>query len=146
MKARAESYAFRAESAILFRPFGLQSGGMAGKGEQTRERILAAAEPLVLESGFAGTSLDDILQATSLTKGAFFHHFKDKNDLARALVERYVSNDLALFERFAAEADAAADEPLEQAYAFLRAFDKAHRAGRCLPRVWPRFCRPAEAL
>ena len=110
---------------------------MAGKGEQTRERILAAAEPLVLESGFAGTSLDDVLTATGLTKGAFFHHFKGKDDLARALVERYVTNDLALFERFAAEADLAADEPLEQAYAFLKGFEtfieRLDEAARRLP-------------
>jgi TetR/AcrR family transcriptional regulator, transcriptional repressor for nem operon len=96
---------------------------MAGKGDQTRERILAATEPLVLENGFAGTSLDDILKATDLTKGAFFHHFKGKGDLARALVERYVANDLALFERFAAEAEATGDDPLDQAYAFLKLFE-----------------------
>jgi TetR/AcrR family transcriptional repressor of nem operon len=96
---------------------------MASKGEQTRERILAAAEPLVFEGGFAGTSLDDILKATGLTKGAFFHHFKDKAELARALVERYVTNDLAMFERFAAEAEAATSDPLEQAYDFLKRFE-----------------------
>ena len=96
---------------------------MAGKGEQTRERILAAAEPLVLESGFAGTSLDDILKAAKLTKGAFFHHFKDKDDLAGALVKRYVANDLALFERWADAADAASGDPLAQACDFLKRFE-----------------------
>lgn len=94
------------------------------KGLQTRERILAAAEPLVLEKGFAGTSLDDILRATGLTKGAFFHHFRGKGDLARALVERYAHNDYALFERFAAEADAATDDPLEAALEFLKGFER----------------------
>jgi len=96
---------------------------MAEKGEHTRERILAATEPLVLESGFAATSLDDILKATGLTKGAFFHHFRGKGDLARALVERYVANDLAIFERFAAESRTASSDPLEQAYAFLKLFE-----------------------
>jgi TetR/AcrR family transcriptional repressor of nem operon len=97
---------------------------MADKGAETRERILAAAEPMVLKQGFAGTSLDDILKKTRLTKGAFFHHFKGKNDLARALVERYVANDLALFERFAAEAEAAHADPLDQALAFLTLFEE----------------------
>jgi TetR/AcrR family transcriptional repressor of nem operon len=96
---------------------------MAEKGEQTRERILATAEPMILRQGFAGTSLDDILKATKLTKGAFFHHFKGKNDLARALVERYARNDYELFERFAAEAEAAADDPLQQTMLFLRSFE-----------------------
>jgi TetR/AcrR family transcriptional repressor of nem operon len=96
---------------------------MADKGAQTRERILAAAEPLVLRQGYAGTSLDDILAATGLTKGAFFHHFKDKAAFARALVERCACNDTARFERCAAAAEAASDDPLEQAIAFLAAME-----------------------
>jgi TetR/AcrR family transcriptional regulator, transcriptional repressor for nem operon len=96
---------------------------MADKGAKTRERILASAEPMILRQGFAGTSLDDLLEATGLTKGAFFHHFKDKGDFARALVERYAHNDYELFERLAAEADASSTDPLEQALAFLKAFE-----------------------
>jgi len=96
---------------------------MADKGAQTRERILAAAEPLVLRQGYAGTSLDDILGATGLTKGAFFHHFKDKAAFARALVERCACNDTARFERCAAEGEAESDDPLIQAAAFLQAME-----------------------
>jgi TetR/AcrR family transcriptional repressor of nem operon len=96
---------------------------MGMKGEQTRERILAATEPLVLTRGFVGTSLDDILQATGLTKGAFFNHFKGKADLARALVERYARNDFALFTGYAAEAEARSADPLEATHIFLRLFE-----------------------
>jgi TetR/AcrR family transcriptional regulator, transcriptional repressor for nem operon len=102
----------------------VQSGiDMADKGEQTRERILAVAEPLILQQGFAGTSLDDIVARTGLTKGAFFHHFKGKGDLARALVERYARNDYELFEGFLRDAEAASGDPLEQTFAFLRGFE-----------------------
>jgi TetR/AcrR family transcriptional repressor of nem operon len=97
---------------------------MADKGAQTRERILAAAEPLILQQGYAGTSLDDILGATELTKGAFFHHFKDKGAFARALIERFANNDVMLFMRFAAEAEAKSDDPLEQAVTFLKAAEE----------------------
>jgi TetR/AcrR family transcriptional repressor of nem operon len=93
----------------------------ADKGAQTRERILAAAQPLVLRRGFAGTSLDDILGAAELTKGAFFHHFKDKGDFARALVERFAANDLMMFEQYAANAEAASSDPYDQAILFLKA-------------------------
>lgn len=96
---------------------------MVDKGAQTRERILAAAEPLVLRQGYAGTSLDDILGASGLTKGAFFHHFKDKAAFARALVERCACNDTARFERCAAAAEAAFDDPLDQALTFLEAME-----------------------
>jgi TetR/AcrR family transcriptional repressor of nem operon len=96
---------------------------MADKGAQTRERILAAAEPLILRQGFAGTSLDDILDATALTKGAFFHHFQDKAGFARALIERYARNDLATLDRLSAEAEAASADPLEQTLLFIKSFE-----------------------
>jgi TetR/AcrR family transcriptional repressor of nem operon len=97
---------------------------MADKGAQTRERILAAAEPMILRQGFAGTSLDDLLKVTGLTKGAFFHHFDGKGDFARALVERYARNDYELFERIAAEAEAQSDDPLQQTLTFLQSFER----------------------
>jgi TetR/AcrR family transcriptional repressor of nem operon len=96
---------------------------MSAKGDSTRERILAAAEPLILAQGFAGTSLDDILKATGLAKGAFFHHFRGKGDLARALVERYARNDYDLFAEFDRKADALSDDPLESTLIFLRLFE-----------------------
>lgn len=101
---------------------------MSDKGELTRKRILDAAEELVMGKGFAGTSVDDILKAASLTKGAFFHHFKSKADLARELIERNAQQDLALFERLAAEAEAKSDDPLEQLFLFLEAFEEYSNA------------------
>ncbi|HSM41020.1 MAG TPA: TetR family transcriptional regulator, partial [Afifellaceae bacterium] len=59
---------------------------MAKKAEATRERLLAATKKLVMSKGFAGTSIDDVLNATELTKGAFFYHFKSKADLADQLM------------------------------------------------------------
>jgi TetR/AcrR family transcriptional regulator, transcriptional repressor for nem operon len=91
--------------------------------KNARERILAAAEPLVLGQGFAGTSLDDILKATALTKGAFFHHFKGKADFASALVERYAANHYALFDRLAADAEAHSRDPLDSTMFFLKRFE-----------------------
>jgi TetR/AcrR family transcriptional repressor of nem operon len=96
---------------------------MPRNGAQTRERILAKAEAMVLRRGFSGTSLDDILTATKLTKGAFFHHFRSKADLASALLERYRQNHQALFEHFAAEADAQSDDPLDATLGFLERFE-----------------------
>lgn len=94
------------------------------KGEQTRENLLAAAERLILERGYAGTTIDDVLRATDLTKGAFFHHFKTKADLARAVAERYFENDMALFQEFSERADRLSDDPLERVIIFLRLFNE----------------------
>lgn len=97
---------------------------MSTRGELTREKILDAAKDLVMSKGFAGTSIDDVLKQTSVTKGAFFHHFKGKADLARQLVERYALNDLNMFKTMAADAEAATSDPLAQMLHFLKAFEK----------------------
>jgi len=92
--------------------------------ENTHKRILDAAEPLVTANGFAGTSIDDILKSAGLTKGAFFHHFKSKADLARELIERHARHDVALFEGLAAEAEKKSQDPLERMILFLEGFEK----------------------
>lgn len=97
---------------------------MKTRGEETKERILAAAEALILEKGYAGTAIDDVLAATGLTKGAFFHHFKSKADLADAVARRYFENDMALFGEFSARADRLSDDPLERVIIFLRLFNE----------------------
>lgn len=94
------------------------------KKKNTRERILANAEALTLEKGFAGTSIDDILKATEITKGAFFYHFKTKAELARALVERYWSRDYELFEQLSKRADELSEDPLQSMLIFLKLFEE----------------------
>jgi TetR/AcrR family transcriptional repressor of nem operon len=68
---------------------------VAKDGTATKERILAAAQRLVIDHGFAATSLDQVIAASGTSKGAFFHHFTSKLDLARSLVDRYAAADLA---------------------------------------------------
>jgi TetR/AcrR family transcriptional repressor of nem operon len=97
---------------------------MAGRGTDTKERILDTAEALVLEKGFSATSLDDIISATGLTKGAFFHHFRSKSDLARKLVERFAANDFALFDEWSRRAETLADDPYQAAVLFIKFFEE----------------------
>ena len=59
---------------------------MPKDGTQTREKILDTAQALIYQRGFTATTLDRVLDGAGLTKGAFFHHFKNKDDLALALV------------------------------------------------------------
>jgi TetR/AcrR family transcriptional repressor of nem operon len=97
---------------------------MRTKGRETREKLLATAEALILQNGYAGMSLDTLLKETSLTKGAFFHHFSGKGALARAVVERYAKNDFDLFSDFSERADRLSDDPLERILIFLRLFEE----------------------
>ena len=53
-----------------------------------RESILAAAARCFCERGFAASSIDDVAQALSATKGMVYHHFRSKTDLFLAVYER----------------------------------------------------------
>jgi AcrR family transcriptional regulator len=83
------------------------------KGGDTRERILDAAESAVLDKGFAATSIEELIAAVGITKGGFFYHFKDKGELAEALLVRYIERENELFDELFARADALNDDPLE---------------------------------
>src|ERR1700757_3782794 len=52
------------------------------KGEQTRQRIIAAAASLFNRHGYQGGSLQDLMKATGLEKGGIYRHFSSKEELA----------------------------------------------------------------
>jgi TetR/AcrR family transcriptional regulator, transcriptional repressor for nem operon len=97
---------------------------MTRNAEQTRTGILDAAEQLILEHGFAGTSVDTILTRTGLTKGAFFHHFPSKAALAQALVERYAAADAAHLEASMTRAERLTKDPLQQVLVFVGLYEE----------------------
>src|SRR5215467_1353460 len=59
--------------------------------ERTRERLLQAAFREVYRSGYQSASLDTILAATNVTKGALYYHFENKEALGHAIVEEVVA-------------------------------------------------------
>jgi AcrR family transcriptional regulator len=66
------------------------------RGEQTRLDLIDAGRELFVEYGFFNTSISDIVTKSGVgTRGAFYHHFKDKAELFRAVFEE-VENDLTL--------------------------------------------------
>ncbi|NEE04251.1 TetR/AcrR family transcriptional regulator [Phytoactinopolyspora halotolerans] len=93
-----------------------------------RERILDAAHQLVLQRGFAATTVDAVLAEASASKGAFFHHFPSKAHLGRALVERYAEGDAQALETAMSAAEAETDDPGEQLVCFLRSFEEGAEA------------------
>lgn len=90
------------------------------KGEATRQRILDAAQAAILEKGFNATSIDELIAECGLTKGGFFYHFKDKNDLAKALLRRYLDQDEAVYDEIFARARSMLDDPLQVFLAGLK--------------------------
>jgi TetR/AcrR family transcriptional regulator, transcriptional repressor for nem operon len=84
----------------------------ARKGSSTRERVLDLAEAAVLEKGFAATSIDELIAAAGITKSGFFYHFKDKGELAVALMERYIAHNDAILADIFRRADELNEDPL----------------------------------
>jgi TetR/AcrR family transcriptional regulator, transcriptional repressor for nem operon len=62
--------------------------------QRTRERLLQAASREIYRSGFQSASLDAILASARVTKGALYHHFKNKEALGYAVVEEIISPDV----------------------------------------------------
>ncbi len=73
------------------------------RSEKTVAALLEAARLLFARQGFAATSLDDILAATKLTRGALYHHFNGKTELFRAVFEEQEKILTAAVARAAAE-------------------------------------------
>lgn len=92
------------------------------KGSDTRERLLDLAEAAVLEKGFAATSIDELIAAVGITKGGFFYHFRDKGDLAKALMLRYLERDRVILDDIFARADDLNDDPLHGFLVALKLF------------------------
>lgn len=78
------------------------------RSEETRGRILKAAETLFARSGYDGTGVSEICAAAGVSKGAFYHHFATKQDVFLALLNGWLA---ALEREMIALRDQAASVP-----------------------------------
>jgi len=92
------------------------------RGSDTRERILEVAEAAVMPKGFAATSIDELIAAVGITKSGFFYHFKDKGELAKGLLLRYLAQDKALLDGMFRRADELNEDPLHGFLVGLKMF------------------------
>jgi AcrR family transcriptional regulator len=82
------------------------------RGQATRERLLDAAERAVVESGVAAVSVEALIAEAGVTRSSFFYHFKDKTELARALILRAVERERDLLDGLCRRAEELDDDPL----------------------------------
>jgi TetR/AcrR family transcriptional repressor of nem operon len=85
----------------------------------TRDKLLDAAEAQIHRQGYAATSIDRVIEEVGVTKGAFFYHFKTKQDLARALIDRFAARDREMLESSLERAEKLSDDPLQQLLIFV---------------------------
>ena len=62
----------------------------SAKGAATRDQVLDAAGRLIHLQGYHCTSLDDVLRESGVGKGNFYYHFKSKEELGYAIIDRLV--------------------------------------------------------
>ena len=77
-----------------------------------RDEILDVASRSVIEKGFAATSIEEIIADVGITKSGFFYHFADKNELAKALFQRYIDAEDQLFDELEKRAFELNEDPL----------------------------------
>jgi TetR/AcrR family transcriptional regulator, transcriptional repressor for nem operon len=83
---------------------------------KTRDSLMEAAFGLVRRQGLAATSVDDICKAAGVSKGAFFHHFKSKDELAAAAGYHWSAVTEPVFEGAAYHAP---DDPLDRVLGYV---------------------------
>ena len=58
---------------------------------ETKRRLLEASLELMLKRGYSGLGVDDVLERTGISKGSFYHHFQNKQDMALQAIELYTN-------------------------------------------------------
>ncbi len=100
------------------------SGPAARRAEHaadTRDALVAAARRLFAANGYDGTGTEQVVAEARVTRGALYHHFRDKADLFRAAMAE-AAGEVALQlvdEQLAAEAPSALQEIRDGVAAFL---------------------------
>jgi len=67
-----------------------------------RGELIDCAQRLFLSRGYEATTINDVIMATGLSKGAFYHHFRSKEDLLEAIAARFAQQSLAVVESLGA--------------------------------------------
>ena len=94
------------------------TGRRAEYADATRRALVGAARGLFAERGYASTSIDLVAETARVTKGAVYHHFKNKTELFKAVCEAVESDIVATI----AQADVAdRQDPFE---ALVRGIDR----------------------
>lgn len=109
----------------------------AERSEATRSALIDAARKLFAAQGFAATPIEEIVARAGVTRGALYHHFRDKEELFRAVVEAVQESLMEGVSRAARGGD-----PWQRLLAGCRAF-----LGACLePEIQQVALRDAPAV
>ena len=97
----------------------MKAGGAANSAVRmdTREKLVRAAEKLMLRDGYSATRVDDVIRKAGLSKGSFYHFFDSKEALGLAALEHYYADRVS---RLAAGSYATETDRQRRADGFLK--------------------------
>jgi TetR/AcrR family transcriptional repressor of nem operon len=81
-----------------------------------RDKLVTAAQGLMLTQGYQPTSVDEIIATAGVSKGSFYHYFKSKEELGSAVAENYLEQAVAVLGKGVYQT---VEDPLERAFAFV---------------------------
>ena len=90
----------------------------------TKQRLLDAGLPLLLEHGYSDLGIQALLDATNTPKGSFYHHFRDKEDFALQVVDQYMRNVHGAIDQCLGEEDR---PPLQRVRRFFELVEQSYR-------------------
>jgi TetR/AcrR family transcriptional repressor of nem operon len=90
-----------------------------------RERMIAEGLRMLLEHGYNGLGVQAVLDATGSPKGSFYHHFKNKEDFALAVVDAYVADVHQLLDQCVNDGSR---PPLDRIRLFFESVEQSYRA------------------
>lgn len=99
----------------------------ADRSEETRRALVEAGRALFLEKGYAATGTPEVVERAGLTRGALYHHFKDKQALFFAVVEAEARRIADEIEAGAADAGSPLAALAQGSRAYLTAMNAAGR-------------------
>lgn len=87
--------------------------------EQTsKERILIAAEEIMLEKSFHSVGLKQILDAVKVPKGSFYHYFKSKEDFGVEMMKHYMEESAEIKRQMLLQ-NSEVPDPLKRLFTYL---------------------------
>ncbi|OWZ88961.1 TetR family transcriptional regulator [Sinorhizobium sp. LM21] len=81
----------------------------------TREKIVGVADDLFYRQGFEHTSFADIAERVKISRGNFYHHFKTKDDILDAVIQKRLADRNGMLERWEVEGTS----PVERISSFI---------------------------
>ncbi|AZK45374.1 TetR/AcrR family transcriptional regulator [Paenibacillus lentus] len=108
--------------------------------EERRNEVLDAADELFGRKGFDGTSTNDILEKVGIARGTLYHHFRSKEDIMDALIERYSARLLDAAQK------AAADRSIPVVERMIRVVMALNISGGSSEEIMEHIHKPQNAL